>query len=81
MVFNKLLIQRKYFFYILLLSAFYFLLSSCSTSPQSGSLSGTILLDGQTDHSAITVALYELAELDPDIAAINQEYPHSKSNV
>ena len=49
---------------------------SCTTSPQSGSLSGTIFLDGQENHSEITVALYDLAELDPDIVAINEEYPH-----
>ena len=59
-----------YTLYILLIIT----LLSCTTSPQSGSLSGTILLDGQEDHSAITVALYELSELDPDIVAINQEY-------
>ncbi|MCK4358328.1 MAG: carboxypeptidase regulatory-like domain-containing protein [Candidatus Cloacimonetes bacterium] len=51
-------------------------LLSCTTSPQTGSLSGNIQLENETDHSGITVALYELAELDPDIVAINEEYPH-----
>ncbi len=46
-----------------------------STSPQTGSLSGTIHLENQQDHSGIVIGVYELAELDPDIVAINQEYP------
>ncbi len=52
------------------------MLSSCSnTGPQTGTLSGTINLEGQSDHSNITIGVYKLAELDPDIVAINQEYP------
>ena len=57
------------------------LIVACSTEPQTGSLSGTINLEGQQDHSGITVAVYNLAELDQDIVEINEEYPHSKSNV
>ena len=72
------LLRRTGFF---LFSFFFLLIISCTTQPETGSLSGTILLDGETDHSAIIVALYELTTLDPDIVAINQEYPHSKSNV
>ena len=62
--------------YIILIFNLLFLIFfiSCSTSPETGSLSGTILLDGQEDHSGITVAVYNLAELDPDIVAINEEY-------
>jgi len=47
---------------------------SCSTSPQTGTLSGVIHLSGETDHSGIIIGIYELSELDPDIVAINQEY-------
>lgn len=52
------------------------LITSCTTSPQTGTLSGTVQLQGETDHSGITVALYELATLDPDIVDINEKYPH-----
>jgi len=37
---------------------------------------GTVLLEGQTDHSGITVALYKLAELDTTILRYNREYPN-----
>ena len=74
MVNKKLINVRIIFTYLFLLSFFCFLLFSCSTQPQSGSLTGTILLDGQEDHSNIIVAVYELSELDPDIVAINKEY-------
>lgn len=70
--------NNKFLFYrILVFSLFslvFLILSFCSTEPQTGSLSGTILLDGQEDNSGITVALYELTTLDPDIVAINEEY-------
>ena len=52
---------------------------SCSkqpTSPETGSLTGTVLLEGQTNHSGITVALYKLAELDTTILRYNREYPN-----
>ena len=51
-------------------------LLSCTTSPQSGSLSGTIQLQGESDHSGIIIGVYELAELDPDIVEANQKWPH-----
>jgi len=53
-----------------------FAVFSCSKSPtdsRSGTLTGTVLLEGQPvcagrqDHSGITVALYKLAELDTTI--------------
>ena len=37
--------------------------------------SGTVTLEGKTDHSGVTVRLYELVELDTTIVQINQEYP------
>ena len=53
--------------------------TACHKSPtdsQYGTLTGTVLLEGQTDHSGITVALYELAELDTTILRYNREYPN-----
>jgi len=52
---------------------------SCSKSPtdsRTGTLTGTVLLEGQTNHSGITVALYKLAELDTTILRYNLEYPN-----
>ena len=69
-------IENKSPFYFFLFSFFFLLIISCTTNPQTGSLSGNIKLENETDHSAITVALYELTTLDPDIVAINEEYPH-----
>jgi len=58
--------------------------SSCSTStkPETGSLSGKVILVNDTgdpaldpiDYSGITVALYNLAVLDTTIVRINNEY-------
>ena len=39
-------------------------------------MTGTVLLEGEQDHSGITVALYELAELDTTILRYNREYPN-----
>ena len=59
--------------------------SSCSTStkPETGSLSGKVILVNDTgdpaldpiDYSGITVALYNLAYLDTTIVRINNQYP------
>ena len=62
------------------LSLFIFFLSiiiSCtpSTETSKGSLNGTINLEDENDHSGITVALYDLVTLDPEIVSINNEYP------
>ena len=46
------------------------------TEPDTGTLTGTVLLEGEQDHSGITVALYELAELDTTILRYNREYPN-----
>jgi hypothetical protein len=46
------------------------------TSSLTGTLTGTVKLEGQRDHSGVTVALYELAELDTSIVRLNQEYPN-----
>ncbi|NQV18099.1 MAG: hypothetical protein HQ534_06110 [Armatimonadetes bacterium] len=44
------------------------IITPCSKTTEiaKGSLSGTARLEGQTDHSGITVAIYDLAELDSD---------------
>ncbi|MEA3475412.1 MAG: hypothetical protein U9R23_03055 [Candidatus Cloacimonadota bacterium] len=57
---NKIFYILHFTFYILLIIT----LVSCSTSTQTGNLSGTIHLSVQEDHSNITVALYELSELE-----------------
>ena len=64
--------QGKHFtFYILIIIT----LLSCTTEPQTGSLSGNIYLEGEEEHSGITVALYDLAELDQEVIDINEKYP------
>ena len=65
------------FFYILFVALLVFGLTSCSSPVETpkGNLSGEVQLEGETDHSDITIALYDLATLDPDIVSINQEYP------
>ena len=65
-----------YALYILLIIP----LLSCTTEPQTGSLTGNVQLQGEEDHSGIIIGVYELSELDPDIVAINEEYPNSKNN-
>ena len=55
------------------------LLTSCSKSPTStatGTLTGMVKLEGQQNHSGISVALYKLAELDTTILRYNREYPN-----
>ena len=77
MINRKFTYVMKLFSYIFLLLYFCFLLFGCtSTSPQSGSLSGTIQLQGEADHSGITLAIYQLSTLDPDIVEANQKWPH-----
>ena len=46
------------------------------TAPKTGTLTGTVYLEGEQDHSGITVALYKLAELDTTILRYNREYPN-----
>lgn len=57
--------------------------SSCSTNPKTGSISGHVTLVNDTgdpqldpvDFSGVTVAVYELAQLDTTLVRINNEYP------
>lgn len=56
---------------------------SCSTKPRTCSLSGNVILTNDTgnsfldpiDYSGVTVALYELAELDTTLVRINNRFP------
>ena len=54
------------------------LILSCETPVEEskGSLSGNVTLDNQADNSGVTIAIYELAELDTEIVSVNNEYPH-----
>ena len=45
------------------------------TAPDTFSLSGAATLEGKTDHSGITVALYDLAELDTAVVRMQKEFP------
>jgi hypothetical protein len=61
-----------------LLFAFILLILSCETTVEEskGSLSGNVILENQSDNSGVTIAIYELAELDAEIVSVNNEYPH-----
>ncbi len=54
-----------------------FILASCSTPTETpkGDLTGTVNLQGLSDHSGITITLYDLAYLDTTIVRINNQYP------
>ena len=67
-----------FFFFLFSFFFLFFAITSCSspTETPKGSLTGTVSLEGQSDFSNITVALYELAYLDTTITRINQQYPH-----
>ena len=62
----------------------YFLLTilslslACSkhpTAPDTFSLAGTVHLEGQEDHSGVTVALYNLVEPDTAVVRLQKEFP------
>jgi hypothetical protein len=46
-----------------------------ATSPSTFSLSGTVHLEGQEDHSGVMVALYNLVELDTAVVRLQKEFP------
>ena len=62
-----LLKSMKYLLLLLVLMIF-----SCEpeTEVEKGTLSGTVSLENQTDNSGITIAIYNLAELDPEIVSV-----------
>jgi hypothetical protein len=45
------------------------------TSPDTFSLAGTVHLEGQKDHSGVTVALYNLVEPDTAVVRMQKEFP------
>lgn len=59
--------------------------NSCSTNPKTGSISGKVILINDTgnpqqdpvDFSGVTVAVYELAQLDTSLVRLNHKYPQS----
>ena len=53
-----------------------FLGCSKSTGPSTATVTGKVTLEAQTNHSGVTVALYELAELDTTVLRLNREYPN-----
>ncbi len=62
--------------FIFLLSSF--ILFSCSknsTQSEAVTFSGTVTLEGRTDHSGVKVSLYKPVELDTALMRINQQYP------
>ncbi len=71
--------RRSFIFF--LFSLLFFLSSSCSkkgTDPgeETVTFSGKVTLEGQTDHSGVTFALYKPVELDTALVRINEQYPN-----
>lgn len=64
-----------FLFFIYLFSLFFFTCSSPTSDSKKVTFSGTVTLEGESDYSGVTVALYELVELDTALVKINQEYP------
>jgi hypothetical protein len=74
---------KKTFVKYLVFSLFFFLFSlfftACSSSTGEDdnkvTFSGAVTLEGQSDHSGITVRLYKPVDLDTALLRINQQYP------
>lgn len=61
---------------ITFLALMLFLLTSCgSTDPKKGVIKGKITLDGQQDHSGITVMLFAGDKVPAQVKAANQQFP------
>jgi hypothetical protein len=54
---------------------FFLACSKTPTPPSTFSLSGTVHQEGQEDHSGVTVALYNLVELDTAVVRLQKEFP------
>ncbi|TVL96079.1 MAG: hypothetical protein CV087_23930, partial [Candidatus Brocadia sp. WS118] len=57
------------------------ILFSCSKNGTEGNdntitVSGKVTLEGESDYSGVMVSLYKPVELDPELVAINQQYPN-----
>lgn len=53
----------------------FFSCSKNSTPPETVTFSGTVTLEGETDHSGVTISLYKPVLLDTALVRINQQYP------
>jgi len=53
-------------------------LCHCSnpSSPSTGTVTGTVVLENQTDNAGVTVKLYAPAEIDPDLADLQSLHPN-----
>ena len=75
--------SSPFILFILIFCVLFMFSCSSSTKPETGSLSGKVILVNDTgdpaldpiDYSGITVALYNLAYLDTTIVRINNKYP------
>jgi hypothetical protein len=66
-------------FFLLIFS--FFLFWGCSKNGTDGNdntvtVSGKVTLEEQSDHSGVKVSLYKPVELDPELVAVNQQYPN-----
>ncbi len=71
----------KFLYLSFILFPLSFFLLSCGDSGTgsnngSTSISGRVMLEGQSDHSGVTVSLYAPMELDTALVRINQQYPN-----
>jgi hypothetical protein len=71
--------RRKFLYFAIDITLLLILINSfgCSspTETPKGYLTGTVNLEGLSDHSGIIIALYDLAYLDTTIVRINNQYP------
>jgi len=69
--------MRKTVLFALLSFVLLFGVISCgdSTSPEKGTITGTISLEGETANSGISVAIYTAGIVPEKVKGINQEYP------
>lgn len=72
--------MRKRFYFFILAVVALIGINSCSDSTASDddktTFKGKVTLQGQTDHSGITVSLYAPVALDTALVRINKEYPN-----
>jgi hypothetical protein len=50
--------------------------SKSPTHPDTFSLAGTVHLEGEEDHSGVTLALYKLVEPDTAVVRLQKEFPY-----
>jgi len=70
--------KNKYLHIFYLLSLIFYLTNCPDPSSNNDlvTISGTVTLEGETDHSGVTIALYKPVELDTALVRINQQYPN-----